>query len=110
MNDEEQRKKIAMMIADLIQELLYDSVDLTEILEEARDDGYDIFLTVFSGIMIRRRDEEEEDAHPLPIKFEFTEFDKEFLQSIGIRPPKEKVDDSSDAVNLEWDPPDDVAQ
>ena len=101
MKDEEQRKRFAMIIADIIQELLQDSDDLTDILEVANEEGYDIFLTVFSGIMIRRRDEDEEDTQPLPIKFEFSEFDKEFLQSIGIRPPEEKVDDSSDAFNLE---------
>ncbi len=93
MNDEEQRKKFAMMIADTIQGLLQESEDLTEILEKAANEGYDIFLTVFSGILIRRRDEgEEDDASPLPIKFEFTKYDKEFLQSIGIRPPDEKTE------------------
>ncbi len=91
MNDEGQRKKFAMMIADAIQELLQESDELTGILEEAADEGYDVFLTVFSGIMIRRRGEGEK-AKPLPMKFEFTELDKKFLQSVGIRPPDEKTE------------------
>ena len=96
MSDEEQKQQFAIMIADIIQDLLQDSDELTEILEAASDDGYDIFLTVFSGIMIRRRDEDEvgndEDSTPgpLPIKFEFTEMDKEFLQSIGVQIPSEE--------------------
>ena len=57
MNDEEQRKQFAMMIADVIQELLKDSEELSAILEEANAEGYDIFLTILSGIMIRRREE-----------------------------------------------------
>lgn len=94
MNEEEQKKKFAMLIADLIQQLLRNSDELSEILEEANEEGYDIFLTVFSGIMIRDRDdgyeeEEEEQQQPLPLKFEFSRFDKEFLQSIGIRIPEE---------------------
>ena len=92
MSDEEQRKKLAMMIADVIQELLRDSEDLAIILEEATDEGYDIFLTIFSGIMIRRREErqQKQDDLPLPSKFEFTESDKEFLQSIGVQIPEEE--------------------
>ncbi len=91
MNDEERRKKIAMMIADLIQELLQESEDLTEILEDASDDGYDVLLTIFSGVMIRRRDneDEEEETQHFPITFEFTKHDKEFLESIGVSPPEE---------------------
>ncbi|MCP4404632.1 MAG: hypothetical protein GY801_45930 [bacterium] len=95
MSDEEQKQQFAIMIADIIQELLQDSDELSEILETASDEGYDIFLTVFSGIMIRRRDEDDVEAEdtapgPLPIKFEFTEMDKEFLQSIGVRIPAEE--------------------
>lgn len=88
MNDEEQRKKFAAMIADLIQELLQDSEDLSAILEEAHSEGYDVFLTIFSGIMLRRRKEEEKK--PIPAKFELTESDKEFLESIGLTIPEEE--------------------
>ena len=90
MSDEEQKKKFAIMIADLIQELLRDSEDLSAILEEANKEGYDIFLTILSGIMIRRQEEAQDEDKPLPAKFEFTELDKEFLQSIGIRIPEEE--------------------
>ncbi|GAK54946.1 hypothetical protein U27_01777 [Candidatus Vecturithrix granuli] len=89
MHDEERRKYFAMLIADIIQDLLRDSDELSEILETASKEGYDIFLTIFSGIMIRERDDEEKSA-PLPPKFEFTQFDKEFLQSIGVRLPDEE--------------------
>lgn len=97
MSDEEQKQQFAIMIADIIQDLLQDSDELSEILETASDEGYDIFLTVFSGIMIQRRDEddsEDEDKAlgPLPIKFEFSEMDKKFLQSIGVRVPPEEED------------------
>jgi len=88
MNDEEQKRKFAMLIADLIQELLRESDDLSAILELAKEEGYDIFLTLFSGIMIRDRKDlaAEDDTEELsPIEFEFTQFDKEFLQSIGIQ-------------------------
>ncbi len=91
MSDEERRKKIAMMIADIIQQLLRDSDDLSLILEEANEEGYNIFLTIFSEILIRRRegDQEEEEETSLPATFEFTQSDKEFLQSIGITIPEE---------------------
>ncbi len=88
MNDEEQKRKFAMLVADLIQELLRESDDLSAILELAKEEGYDIFLTIFSGIMIRDREEltEVDDIEEsAPIEFEFTQFDKEFLQSIGIQ-------------------------
>ena len=91
-NDEEQRKKFAIMIADVIQELLRDSEDLSAILEKANEEGYDIFLTILSGIMIRRQEESQHEDNPLPVKFEFTKFDKEFLQSIGIRIPEEDIE------------------
>ncbi len=89
MKKEDQRKRIAVMIANRIQEVLRESDELTELLEEARDDGYNVLLTVFSGIIVRRR--EGEDAPPLPIKFEFTDFDKDFLHSIGIQVPVENA-------------------
>ena len=91
MHDEERRKYFAMLIADMIQDLLRDSDELSDILEAASEEGYDIFLTIFSGIMIRNREDAEntETPSPLPPKFEFTQFDKEFLQSIGIRLPEE---------------------
>jgi hypothetical protein len=91
MSEDEQKKKFALMIADAIQQLLRDSDELANILEEAHEEGYDILLSIFSGIMIRRREAHaagkgsQEEA--LPIRFEFTEFDKEFLKSIGIRVP-----------------------
>jgi hypothetical protein len=92
MHDEERRKYFATLIADMIQDLLRDSDELSEILKAASEEGYDIFLTIFSGIMIRQREDSEkpEKSSPLPSKFEFTQFDKEFLQSIGIRPPEEE--------------------
>ncbi len=88
MNDEEQKRKFAMLIADLIQELLRESDDLSAILELAKEEGYDIFLTIFSGIMIRESEDliKEDNTEELaPVEFEFTQFDKEFLQSIGIQ-------------------------
>lgn len=93
MSEEEQRKKLATLIADVIQRLLRDSDELTELLEQAHEEGYDIFLSILSGIVVRRREEEEEekeekrssDSELLPLKFEFTEADKTFLQSIGIQ-------------------------
>lgn len=90
MNDEERRKRIANVIADAIQQLLKDSDELSTLLTTAKEEGYDIFLTVFSGIMIRRRENArvQKDDGSLPLKFEFTDFDKEFLQSIGIKVPE----------------------
>ncbi len=94
MNEEEQRKKLALMIADVIQELLRDSDELAAILGKAQEEGYDIFLSIFSGIVIRRREEAQSAGErkvrgeeSLPLKFEFTKSDKDFLQSIGIQVP-----------------------
>ena len=88
MNDEEQRRKLATIIADLIQEFIQESEDLSDVLEEAGNDGYDVFLTIMSGVMIRRRDQAEKN--PLPDTFELTQFDKEFLESIGIATSEEQ--------------------
>ena len=94
MNEEEHKKRLAILIADAIQHLLRDSDELASILEDAYEEGYDVFLSIFSGIMVRRREmysEEPEIANekPLPRKFEFTDFDKEFLKSIGIQVSEE---------------------
>lgn len=91
MSDEEQRKKFAMIIADIIQDLLRDSDDLSTILEEVNKEGYDVLLTISSGILIRRREDKEEEEKPLPAHFEFSQSDKEFLQSIGITIPEEEL-------------------
>jgi hypothetical protein len=89
MSDEEQKKKFALMIADAIQQLLRDSDELANILGKAYEEGYDIFLSIFSGIVIRRRGETSSDPkeEALPLKFEFTASDKAFLKSIGIQAP-----------------------
>jgi hypothetical protein len=94
MNEEEQKKKLALMIADVIQQLLRDSDELADLLGKAQEEGYDIFLSIFSGIVIRRREEatgegrkRAEEEASLPLKFEFTKSDKEFLKSIGIQVP-----------------------
>jgi len=93
MNEEEQKKKFGMMIADVIQQLLRNSEELSTILEKAHDEGYDVFLSIISGVVVRQREEKpSKDDHPetdepLPITLEFTDQDKEFLHSIGIRVP-----------------------
>ena len=93
MSEDEQKKKLALMIADVIQQLLRDSDELADILGQAQEEGYDIFLSIFSGIVIRRREEAQSEGEMvekeklLPLKFEFTESDKEFLKSIGIQVP-----------------------
>lgn len=92
MSDEAQRKKFALMIADVIQQLVRDSDELATVLGKAHAEGYDIFLSIFSGIAIRRRGETspvkaEQTKEPLPLKFEFTESDQAFLKSIGIQVP-----------------------
>jgi predicted deacetylase len=91
MYDEEPKRKFAIMIADAIQQMLRNSDELTEILEEAQEEGYDVVLSIFSGIMIRRRDQADEDGEAdeqeLPETFQFSDADKEFLQSIGIQVP-----------------------
>lgn len=88
MNDEEQRRRIATLIVDLIQEFIQESDELSEVLEEASKEGYDVLLTIMSGVMIRRRDEAEDT--PLPDKFELTQRDKEFLESIGVAVSEEE--------------------
>jgi len=91
MSEDEQKKKLALMIADAIQQLLRDSDELAKILGKAHEEGYDIFLSILSGIVIRRRGEtlrRTQEEESLPLKFEFTKSDKEFLQSIGIQIPE----------------------
>jgi hypothetical protein len=95
MSEDEQKKKFALMIADVIQQLLRNSDELADVLGQAHDEGYDIFLSIFSGIVIRRQGETHSEERrriiekeSLPSKFEFTESDKEFLKSIGIEAPE----------------------
>lgn len=89
MHDEEHRKKLAILIADIIHDLLQESDDLADVLEEAQKEGYDVFLTILSGIVIRRHDEKTSAAdQETAVAFEFTESDKQFLASIGIQAPE----------------------
>ena len=89
MHDEEHRKKLAILIADIIHDLLQESDDLADVLEEAQKEGYDVFLTILSGIVIRRHDEKTSAAdQETAVEFEFTESDKQFLASIGIQAPE----------------------
>ncbi len=89
MHDEEHRKKLAILIADIIHDLLQESDDLADVLEEAQEEGYDVFLTILSGIVIRRHDEKTSVAdQETAVAFEFTESDKQFLASIGIQAPE----------------------
>ncbi len=94
MSEDEQRKRLAIMIADTIQQLLRESNELTDLLQQARQDGYDVLLSIFSGVVVRRKpsegseDDEEtsqEETSPLPEVFEFTKEDRAFLKSIGIQ-------------------------
>lgn len=94
MSEDEQRKRLAGMIADTIQQLLRESNELTGLLQQANQDGYDVLLSIFSGVVVRRRhsddseDDEEtpqEEMSPLPELFEFTNEDRAFLKSIGIQ-------------------------
>ena len=94
MTEDEQKRKLALMIADVIQQLLRESDELADILGRAQEEGYDIFLSIFSGIVIRRREEAHGEGgkraakeESLPLKFEFTKSDREFLKSIGIQVP-----------------------
>lgn len=96
MNEEEQKKQFAIMIADVIQQLLRESDELAELLTRAHQEGYEVFLSIFSGIVIKRQDEDpserpdadEQNSSPLPEKFEFTDSDRVFLKSIGIQVPE----------------------
>jgi F0F1-type ATP synthase assembly protein I len=91
--EDEHRKELAIKIADTIQEILHDSDELSNLLQQARQDGYAVFLSIFSGVVVRRKHSEEaesasfheEESEPLPEIFEFTEEDRAFLKSIGIQ-------------------------
>lgn len=95
MNEEEQRKRFAIMIADTIQQILRESDDLSGLLRQAHKEGYDVFLSIFSGVIVRRKHTDGDDdddaemasetASSLPEVFEFTEEDRAFLKSIGIQ-------------------------
>ena len=96
MSDEEQKKQFAIMIADAIQQLLRESDELAELLTWAHQEGYEVFLSIFSGIVIKRQgedlsessDADDQNNAPLPEKFEFTDSDRAFLKSIGIQEPE----------------------
>jgi hypothetical protein len=103
MNEEEQRKQLAIAISDVIQHLLRDSDELAEALEHAHQAGYDVFLSFLSGIVVRRKEAaaeavsdgenpvlmgEKDSEEELPEVFEFTEQDLAFLKSIGIQAPE----------------------
>ena len=91
--EDEHRKELAIKIADTIQEILRDSDELSGLLQQARKEGYAVFLSIFSGVVVRRKHSEEaesppshdEETSPLPEIFEFTEEDRAFLKSIGIQ-------------------------
>lgn len=90
MNEDEKRKELAIKIADTIQQALRESDELARLLERAQQEGYNVFLSIFSGVVVRRKhDDDTEDIHeeasPLPEHFEFTEKDRAFLKSIGIQ-------------------------
>jgi hypothetical protein len=97
MNEDEKRKELAIKIADTIQHALRESDELARLLEQAQQEGYNVFLSIFSGVIVRRKptedaEEADEDIHeeglPLPEHFEFTEKDRAFLKSIGIQVPE----------------------
>lgn len=93
MSEEEHKKRLAIVIADAVQQLLRESDELTDVLEQAHDEGYDVFLSIFSGIVVRRRSTSRPQSEPVPaekaettpMELTFTETDKAFLQSIGIQ-------------------------
>ena len=93
MNEDEQRKRFAIMIADVIQQILRESDELSGLLRQAHQEGYDVFLSIFSGVVVRRKhaedadgdDDSHEETSSLPEVFEFTEEDRAFLKSIGIQ-------------------------
>ncbi len=94
MSEDEQRTRLAIMIADTIRQLLRESDELTGLLQQAHQDGYDVLLSIVSGVVVRRKhsenseDDEEtpqEETSPLPEVFEFTKEDCAFLKSIGIQ-------------------------
>ena len=93
MNEEEQKKEFAIMIADVIQQLLRESDELAELLTRAHQEGYEVFLSIFSGIVIKRQDKdstketetEEKGASILPEKFEFTDSVSPVHPMSGIR-------------------------
>ncbi len=108
MEDEEIRNKIIQMITEAIQNSLRDSQELSNALELAGQEGYEIVLSVFSGILLHKRDdrpdnsEEEEETSPIeevvdvgqreegfepsdqPVFFELNQLDIEFLKSLGL--------------------------
>jgi hypothetical protein len=107
MEDEEIRNKIIQMITEAIQNSLKDSQELSNALELAGQEGYEIVLSVFSGILLHKRDDlqekpEEEETLPeeeaadsplreegfepsdQPVSFELNQLDIEFLKSLGL--------------------------
>jgi len=94
MKNDDPRKHLAQAVAETVQQLLRNSPELSSLLKEAQAQGYDVLLSVFSGIMVRQRPNQSGDqpaaAEPLPLKFEFTERDKHFLHSIGVCVPEEE--------------------
>lgn len=91
MSEEERKQHLAVMVADVIQDLLRNSEELSNILNHAHAEGYNVLLSIVSGVVVRRRETASPDAapvsseEPLPLSLEFNEADKAFLHSIGIR-------------------------
>jgi hypothetical protein len=93
MSEEEHKKRLAIVIADAIQQLLRESDELSDVLEQAQDEGYDVFLSIFSGIVVRRRNAARPHAEPVPAEkveaspqeLTFTDTDRTFLHAIGIQ-------------------------
>jgi len=93
------------MITEAIQNSLKDSPELSEALELAEQEGYEIVLSVFSGILLHKKEDSqdesdveenlaEEEMSPSredgfepssqPITFELDQLDIEFLKSLGL--------------------------
>ena len=73
-----------------INKALKDSPNITEVIRNIREDGYEVFLVVEATVGFNRREEREgEDsagANSRLVSLELTAQDAKLLRSYGIRP------------------------
>jgi hypothetical protein len=105
MEDEDIRNRIIQLITEAIQNSLKDSTELSDALELAEQEGYEIVLSVFSGILLHKKGDtpdtskkeeisQKEEVGPLkeegfkdldqPVIFELDQLDIAFLKSLGL--------------------------
>ena len=78
----EQRKQLELAI----NEALTDSLSVSEVIQEIRSRGYDVFLIIEATIGLSRSKDDGEEESITAARLELTTQDESFLRSLKISP------------------------